>query len=34
MRIEFDPAKNALNLHKHGIALTEGDGAAEGAQKV
>jgi len=23
---EFDPKKNALNLRKHGIALSEGDG--------
>ena len=26
MHIEFDPRKNALNLHKHGVALSEGDG--------
>jgi uncharacterized DUF497 family protein len=24
--IEFDPKKNALNLRKHGIPLSEGDG--------
>jgi uncharacterized protein len=24
--IEFDPTKNAANLAKHGVALTEGDG--------
>ena len=26
MAIEFDPKKNALNLRKHGIPLSEGDG--------
>ena len=26
MSPEFDPAKNAANVHKHGISLTEGDG--------
>jgi uncharacterized DUF497 family protein len=24
--IEFDPKKNAINLRKHGVALSEGDG--------
>ena len=26
MSPEFDPAKNAANVHKHGVSLTEGDG--------
>jgi uncharacterized DUF497 family protein len=26
VRIEFDPRKNALNLRKHGVELSEGDG--------
>jgi uncharacterized DUF497 family protein len=26
MRYSFDPAKDAANLLKHGISLTEGDG--------
>ena len=26
MPVEFDPEKNAANIAKHGIALTEGDG--------
>jgi uncharacterized DUF497 family protein len=24
--VEFDPKKNALNLRKHGVSLSEGDG--------
>jgi len=24
--IEFDPKKNAINLRKHGVSLSEGDG--------
>jgi uncharacterized DUF497 family protein len=24
--IEFDPAKNATNIAKHGVSLSEGDG--------
>ena len=26
MAAEFDPKKNALNLGKHGVSLSEGDG--------
>lgn len=26
MAIQFDPAKNASNLDKHGVSLSEGDG--------
>ncbi|MGA8055306.1 MAG: BrnT family toxin [Burkholderiales bacterium] len=26
MAIEFDPKKNAINLRKHGVPLTDGDG--------
>ena len=26
MAIEFDPKKNAINLRKHGVSLSEGDG--------
>ena len=26
MAVEFDPNKNAANIAKHGVALTEGDG--------
>ena len=26
MAAEFDPKKNALNLRKHGVSLSEGDG--------
>jgi uncharacterized protein len=26
MAVEFDPTKNAINLRKHGVELSEGDG--------
>jgi hypothetical protein len=26
MNVEFDPAKDAANIRKHGVSLTEGDG--------
>ena len=26
MGVEFDPSKNAENIAKHGVSLTEGDG--------
>jgi uncharacterized DUF497 family protein len=26
MHAEFDPAKDAANIRKHGVSLTEGDG--------
>ena len=26
MAIDFDPKKNAINLRKHGVLLSEGDG--------
>ena len=26
MTVDFDPRKNALNLRKHGVALSDGDG--------
>ena len=29
MSIEFDPAKDAVNLRKHGISLVEGDGVPD-----
>ena len=29
MPVEFDPEKNAVNIAKHGVALTEGDGVLD-----
>ena len=29
MSIEFDPAKDASNLRKHGVSLVEGDGVPD-----
>ncbi len=29
MATEFDPKKDASNIRKHGISLTEGDGVAD-----
>jgi uncharacterized protein len=29
MATEFDPKKDAANIRKHGISLTEGDGVAD-----
>ena len=26
MAVDFDPKKNAINLRKHGVSLSEGDG--------
>jgi uncharacterized DUF497 family protein len=29
MSIEFDPNKNAENIARHGVSLTEGDGVLD-----